>query len=446
VAEDARAAARRIVEEVLAARAAADADAAARSRASGDASSPPTTRSTRDGPAPLEAIDPRGGTAALTGGAVADELDERPARVVARRIVEEVLAAHAAAEREVELPTAAGEAAGPPSPAEAVPVQPVPGRAAVVPGAAEAAFAPADGHTGPAAVADDAASIARRIVETVLAEAETRSSTAPPPAARGEVAVAADGATAEIVDGTAADPTDEVPDHVAPTDEAPAQATPADLRIEVPAVRPDDGPPPHPIESVATEDADGTLTLPVTGGGGAATDGPGEAEPGPAVEADQLDAVEWTGALPATDEGDEEDAEATVALPVAHEPAASEDDPEATQALPADEVPASSSDRPEPDRPEPDRGEPDRAEPERAEPERAMTVPAAGERAETNVATLPPRAEPSIEATRPVTVATDAEPDPRRTHWLVASILGAIGLAVLLPLAVHALRTLVALS
>jgi hypothetical protein len=438
VAEDARAAARRIVEEVLAARAAADAEAAAsRPRATGDAS-PPTTRSTRDGPAPLEAIDPRGDTAELTGGAVADELDERPARVVARRIVEEVLAAHAAAEREVELPTAAGEAAGPPSPAEAVPVQPVPGRAAVVPGAAEAALAPADGHTGPAAVADDAASIARRIVETVLAEAETRSSTAPPPAASGDVADAADGATAEILDGTAEDPTGEAPDHVAPADEA----------VEDVALRfwPDDGPPPHPIESVATEDADGTLTLPVTGGGGAATDGPGEAEPGPADEADQLDAVEWTGALPATDEGDEEDAEATVALPVADEPAASEDDPEATQALPADEVPASSSDRPEPDRPEPDRGEPDRAEPERAEPERAMTVPAAGERAETNVATLPPRAEPSIEATRPVTVATDAEPDPRRTHWLVASILGAIGLAVLLPLAVHALRTLVALS
>jgi hypothetical protein len=59
------------------------------------------------------------------------------------------------------------------------------------------------------------------------------------------------------------------------------------------------------------------------------------------------------------------------------------------------------------------------------------------------VATLPPRTDASAEMTTPVPVD---EPPSRRAHWLLASILGAIVLAVLLPLAVAALRSLVELS
>jgi hypothetical protein len=182
VAEDARLVARRIVEEVLAARQRADGAADAGAAAENGASEADAAGTGATNRAP---VDPRGQWDAAPGPAVADELDERPSRAVARRIVEEVLAAHAAAEREVQLPAPAAEAAGPPPGPEAVPLQPVPDRPAVVPGVAAAALGPdVELDPGPAAVADDAASIARRIVENVLAEAAVREAEAREVAAR----------------------------------------------------------------------------------------------------------------------------------------------------------------------------------------------------------------------------------------------------------------------
>jgi hypothetical protein len=190
VAEDARLVARRIVEEVLAARQRADgaeeggavddgtaeAGTAAENGAVRDAAGRNGVSEADKGAADRAAVDPRSRWDTPPGPAVADELDERPSRAVARRIVEEVLAAHAAAARgEVQLPAPAAEAAGPPAGSEAVPLQPVPDRPAVVPGAAAAALGPdIELDPGPAVLADDAASIARRIVENVLAEAAVR--------------------------------------------------------------------------------------------------------------------------------------------------------------------------------------------------------------------------------------------------------------------------------
>jgi hypothetical protein len=511
VAEDARAAARRIVEEVLAAHAAAAVGpevATEAAAAEGDdttddhtsrADSADDHRSDDDGPhdrragsapsGPRAPLDPRSDAEAPTSAVVADELDERPSRAVARRIVEEVLAAHAAAEREVELPAPAGEASGPPPPPEAVPVQPVPGRPAVVPGVAAASLAPAiEVETGPAAVADDAASIARRIVESVLAEAEARRSEERTPDGLTAERCAPEGATESL---------DALPDLAT---SGPVDAgDDADLRLW-----PDDGPPPHPVGSVAVEDAAGTLTLPVgdaagpasevteaipaaadvadedpeatvalpvspgtdadevhtedhgdaggadpavdTGGTEQITDGADDTEvdtdgteevtaaegseragvaPGvaPGVAADE------TAALPAVDAGDDGaagheggvDAEDEPSSSAADDPAA--DDPAAaTEALPVDRGPGPGTD---------------------AEASTASSPAPADQRTGAGVATLPPRVAASVEATTPLPVTASAA---KRTHWLIASILGAIGLAVLLPLAVQALRSLVALS
>jgi hypothetical protein len=137
VAEDARLVARRIVEEVLAARQRADgaeeggavddgtaeAGTAAENGAVRDAAGRNGVSEADKGAADRAAVDPRSRWDTPPGPAVADELDERPSRAVARRIVEEVLAAHAAAARgEVQLPAPAAEAAGPPAGSEGGPL------------------------------------------------------------------------------------------------------------------------------------------------------------------------------------------------------------------------------------------------------------------------------------------------------------------------------------
>jgi hypothetical protein len=427
VAEDARAAARRIVEEVLAQRGerpsggsdggAHDDDGtatpggatAATGSVAGDETPPPIPLT------PPDALDPRSDAAALTGPVVADALDERPSRVTARRIVEEVLAEHAAAQREVEVPAPLAEAEGPPAPAERVPAPAASGRAAVLP------TPPVDEGVGveadPGNVADDAASIARRIVESVLAEAAARE---PEP---------------EVVDG----------------------AVPPDGSDVATALLPDDGPPPHPVEAAAVEDDEGILHLGTAEGTAAAsTDGTSvvseaggaadeaERDGTLALPADPTDAPDTAAPL-ADDErpsdpdetvtlpaaGSDADADETVALPSA----GSDADPDETVALPAAD--AVDTDGP-PARPDAGRemgrhevGGHDAASPGTAEQPQGV-----------GVATLP-RTHASAEETTPMPIA---DSKATRSHWLIASILGAIGLAVLLPLAVAAVRSLVALS
>jgi hypothetical protein len=452
VAEDARAAARRIVEEVLAARSASDhvaavqaaeKAAAAAEVASGagvvrSASADPGTGKhdhgdqTPDGappPIPLtppDALDPRSDGGALPGAVIADALDERPSRVTARRIVEEVLAEHAAAQREVEVPAPLVEAQGPPAPPERVPARAASSGSAILPGPPDGS-GPA-GDADPSTAADDAASIARRIVESVLADAAVRDT------------------EAEVVDG----------------------AVPPDGSDVATALDPDGGPPPLPVEAAAVEDDEGILHL-ATGEGApatslderdlasetaalpeAASDADADADetvtlPAAAAEAD----ADETVALPAA--AAEADADETVALPAA----AADADPDETVVLPAatsaadaDEtaalptaaadadadgtldLPAAGADEP-PVRPDAgDVGGHDAPPSRAAEPEGVA------------VATLP-RTDASAEETTPVPIAASKA---TRSHWLIASILGAIGLAVLLPLAVAAVRSLVALS
>jgi trimeric autotransporter adhesin len=430
VAEDARAAARRIVEEVLAAHGQAapaeDVDTVTPVPAPVDAAV-----SAGGGPddEPFSTVDPR--TDAVPEAALPDALADRPSRAVARRIVEEVLAAHAAAEREVDLPAAAAEAAGPPPLPDAIPVQPVPGRDAVVPGVPASAVAvevPTEPDAG--TVADDAASIARRIVADVLADAEARA---------GEERASA------------------------PVESDGPPAIPADDPEATQALRTDEIPEGTPAADVGPADADATQSL-------VATDAP--------TAAPAADDPEATQALVATEAPAEDDADATQALVAVDEPedtgpeATSETD--ATIALPAaGETPSAPEPADEPlvDGPPVD-GPPVADTPDVAaaatvdgQPDDAdTTVPLVAEGPSTDagaassavdhgvdeeaddrraVATLPPRTDASAEVTAPVPAA---EPPTRRTHWLLASILGAIGLAVLLPLAVAALRSLVELS
>jgi hypothetical protein len=424
VAEDARAAARRIVEEVLAAHGQAataeDVDTVTPVPRPVDAAV-----SAAGGPddEPFSSVDPR--TDAVREAALPDVLADRPSRAVARRIVEEVLAAHAAAERAVDLPAAAAEAAGPPPLPDAIPVQPVPGRDAVVPGVPASAVAvevPTEPDAG--TVADDAASIARRIVADVLADAEARAGEE-----RASAPVESDGPPtipADDPEATQALRTDEVPEETPAADDP--EATQALRTDEVPE------------ETPAADDPEATQALPT----------------------DEL--PEQTRAA--------DDADATQALVAVDEPADADpavaSDPDATTALPAVGEPPSPA--PEDDTPvdgPPVDDAPDEAAAatvDRQTGDADTTVPLVTEGPSTDagaassavdhwveeeaderraVATLPPRTDASAEVTTPVPAA---EPPTRRTHWLLASILGAIGLAVLLPLAVAALRSLVELS
>jgi hypothetical protein len=382
VAEDARAAARRIVEEVLAAHA-DTAPTGDRELAADEALHRVTDDVT--GTDPLVSVDPRTTTTDATS--IADELADRPSRAVARRIVEEVLAAHAAAEREVELPAAAAEAEGPPPPPDAVPVQPVPGRVAVVPGIpADTAASEVPTEPVPATTADDAASIARRIVANVLADAEAHAT---------EVSADHDGGPPPLPDD---DP----------------EATVALLAAA------------EPTEPAAADAAaaDRTRALP------AAPESDAEAAPEVDVVAADEELPEPTAALPVPDEVAAEEA-ATDASPdrvavtgeTEDHDAVRPEEPDTTVPLTTDEAAPTAH-------PEPDAGD------------TGSTGPS-GDGAEGAVATLPPREDASAEMTTPVPVAA---PPSRRSHWLLASILGAIGLAVLLPLAVAALRSLVELS
>jgi hypothetical protein len=451
VAEDARAAARRIVEEVLAQRGERPSGGSDAVDHEGDGTATPGGATAVTGsvagdetppPIPLtppDALDPRSDAAALHGPVVADALDERPSRVTARRIVEEVLAEHAAAQREVEVPAPLAEAEGPPAPPERVPARPASSRAAVLPG--PPADEGVDVEADPGSVADDAASIARRIVESVLAEAAVRET------------------EDEVVDG----------------------AFPPDGSDVATALRPDDGPPPHPVEAAAVEDDEGILHLGTAEGTAAASpdDTGNGSEAGGAADEDErdrtlslpADPTDADTVTPLPDEERASDPDETVALPAAGSdvadadetvalPAAGSDvaDADETVALPAagsdvptdaDEtvaLPAAGSDA---DRPSarPDAGHDDAGHDDAGHDDGGhdAVAPRAAEQPEgegVGVATLP-RTHASAEETTPVPI-TDSK--ATRSHWLIASILGAIGLAVLLPLAVAAVRSLVALS
>jgi hypothetical protein len=388
VAEDARAAARRIVEEVLAAHrgegdggdtAAPGGEVAVPGSAAGDETPPPIPLT------PPAALDPRSDAAVSTGSGVADALDERPSRVTARRIVEEVLAEHAAAQRQVEVPAPLAEAEGPPAPPERVPPPAVSGSPAILPGH------PADAVVGaeadPGALADDAASIARRIVESVLAEAAARETEG------------------------------EVPDGAVPPDGSDVAT----------ALDPDSGPPPLPVEAAAIEDDEGVLHLGTTEGSVA-----------PVPDEDLTSDPDETVALPVA--GSDADPDETMALPVA------EADPDETVALPT----AGSDADPDETAALPTAGvadtdgtlAPSDAGHEVGGHDAATPLGAADEPVGGGVATLP-RTDASADETTPMPITASKA---TRSHWLIASILGAIGLAVLLPLAVAAVRSLVALS
>jgi hypothetical protein len=450
VAEDARAAARRIVEEVLAQRGegrsgrpdVAGHDAEGSPTPEGVAAVTGSVAGDESPPVPLtppDALDPRSDAAASSGPVVADALDERPSRVMARRIVEEVLAEHAAAQREAEVPAPLAEAEGPPAPPESVPARTVSSRAAIVPGALIGEGVGVD--AGPGSAADEAASIARRIVESVLAEAAARET------------------EDEVVDG----------------------AFPPDGSDVATALVPDEGPPPHPVEAAAVEDDEGILHLGTAEG----TASGSPLEPGVVPEADgSADEAERDGTLalaadptaPDTaalfpDDERTSDPDETVALPTAGSdadadetvalPAAGSDaDADETVALPAagsdadaDEtvaLPAAGSDAdadetaalPAADAVETD-GSPARAAAGHEVDGRDVAPPRAAEQPEgAGVATLP-RTPASAEETTPLPITASKA---KGSHWLIVSILGAIGLAVLLPLAVAAVRSLVALS
>jgi hypothetical protein len=441
VAEDARAAARRIVEEVLAAH------GQAATAEDGDTVTPvpapvEAAVSAGGGPddEPFSTVDPR--TDAVPEAALPDALADRPSRAVARRIVEEVLAAHAAAEREVDLPAPAAEADGPPPLPDAIPVQPVPGRDAVVPGVPASAVAvevPTEPDAG--TVADDAASIARRIVADVLADAEARA----------------------VEGGASATGAGDGP-----------PAIPADDPEATQTLRTDEAPEETPASDVAPDDPDATQALAATDAPTAApaTDGPEATQALAATEAPAADDADATQALAVTEAPAADDADATQALVAVDEPEATgptaTSDPDATIALPAaGETPPSPEPADEPLVDGPPVDDPHGASAatvDRQPNEADTTVPLVTEGPSSDagaassamdhwvdegaddrgaVATLPPRTDASAEVTTPVPAA---EPPTRRTHWLLASILGAIGLAVLLPLAVAALRSLVELS
>jgi hypothetical protein len=267
-----------------------------------------------------------------------------------------------------------------------------------------------------------------------------------------------------------------------PEDEVVDGAVPPDGSDVATALAPDDGPPPHPVEAAAVEDDEGILHLGTAEGTAAASpdDTSVVSEAGGAADEDERDATlalpadptdapdpvtplpdderasdpDETVALPSA--GSDADADETVALPAAGSdadadetvalPAAGSDaDADETVALPAagsdadaDETVAlpAASDAGGP-RARPDAGHDDGGH--------DAVAPRAAEQPEgegVGVATLP-RTHASAEETTPVPI-TDSK--ATRSHWLIASILGAIGLAVLLPLAVAAVRSLVALS
>jgi hypothetical protein len=425
VAEDARAAARRIVEEVLAAHEAAnppvgEAPAPGPEPASEPVSEPgpaqaaalavvrtepaaPRPVSGPPDPTPPVALDPRPDPAAMPGPPphAEEEPDAASSAAVARRIVEEVLAAHAASAREVELPAPAAEAEGPPPAPEVIPVQPVAGRTAVVPGVAAPAFpSELELDPGPSHVADDAASIARRIVQSVLADAAVRpAGNADPAVGSSQTVPVASEPAPELVDLTREDDGDDgdVAEDGDDGDAPRGWAEDEDVDDTVLfAFQPDDGPPPLPVEAVAVEDADGTLVLPAAG----------------EEAADATVAIPAAADVPLSDDADRSTSEVedvAAALPAADLDGS--DDASSTEVLPVDR---SGRREPAPD----------------ADDGRA-------------VATLPPRTDVSAEETTPVPIVASSA---KRSHWLLASVLGAIGLAVLLPLAIAALRSLVSLS
>jgi hypothetical protein len=435
VAEDARAAARRIVEEVLAARAEQDAR-----RDTGTNGSHPDRVRTAGAASGTDGLDPR--VADARPRSIPDQLlDERPSRQVARRIVEEVLAAHARADRDLDLPAPAAEAVGPPPAGRAVPLQPVPGRDAVRTGPPDVGV---EATTGPA---EDAAAIARRIVASVLAESEART-----PATSTEVPV----------DGPPPLPADRSEPH----EDAPAAEDAVALPVadEAPdtAVAEDTVALPVADEAPDTAVAEDTVALPVA-----------DETPGAAVAAD-------TVALPVTDEASEDaNADDTAELPTID----LTEDPDETISLAVESDPA----RPEDDDPGPppfrrSQGvavaertrEPvtrtDDVTPRTAEavptpvgpvvqapldpaPQAPVAPPAPERRNGSFAATIAPapaRTEPAARArdraARAPLAQVPTAPKPRRVRWVLATILGAICIAVLLPLAVGAMQDLVALS
>ena len=381
--EDAHEIAQRIVREVLEAHEAREAEAEV-------ARSAPTAGA--DAPAAVE-IDLRDASAALTADATAAVLDDSVARQTARRIVAEVLEAHAAAERDTDegLPVAAeGESAGP---ASATPVlHPVTGRPAVLPSMPEEPDV-----DGPADVADDAAAIARRIVASVLNQ-RPKADDGPPP----------------------------LPEHVRRP--AAVEPTHAPVSEDHEPVVEDDVPVPAAADPVIVDDAPVAEEL-----------DPGAEEVDPTAEASDADST--VQIAPVVVRGSHR--------LVRSEPAAEPVQFDASEPEPEPEPAPFLEPEPEPD-PAPEATAVLAADDPAAD-EGAADDPAADDPAGADATMRVPIA--TLE--RPVVHDTAAEPTmslpsaepPRRTgRWLIASILGAVALAVLLPLAVEALRTLVSLS
>ncbi|HSK21664.1 MAG TPA: hypothetical protein VK906_00740 [Egicoccus sp.] len=353
--EDAHEIAQRIVREVL------DAHEAEVARTT------PTPDVTDTGDAAVaHEIDLRDTPAALAADAAATVLDDSGARQTARRIVAEVLASHAAAEREAvdSLPVLAeGEASGPPS---ATPVlHPITGRPAVLPSLPDEPDLDDD-----ADVADDAAAIARRIVASVLSQ-RPKADDGPPPLPDHVRSPAAVESVPEP------EPVVPEPEPFVPEPE-PEPVVPEPFEPEPEPVVPEPAPAPEPELSESEP----------------------EPEPEPVV-------VHGSHRLVAPES--DEPAAPVVAESEASPPAESDPVIDTTAVLTPDEP---------------------------AEADATLRSP---------VATLerPVARDPAAE---PTLSLPSADPPRRTGRWLLASILGAVALAVLLPLAVEALRTLVSLS
>ncbi|MFA9429444.1 hypothetical protein [Egicoccus sp. AB-alg2] len=449
--EDAREIAQRIVREVLAAHEAAD-DALHQGQ---EATSAPAAE-----PAPAEPGVP-GGLGPHVGdpAAVPDALEDSPARQAAKRIVAEVLAAHAEASRSLaeDLPVVAE--AEEPGPAPATPVlQPVPGRPAVVPAEPSPAAPAAE-----ADVAEDAATIARRIVASVLAQ---HGAEGPPPIpvdVRRPVTIE-DEPLPRLVD-------DEEPAAERPAAEAAAadggsaarDDDPDDGEVWVLAddeVAEDPGAAPHAARGSTAHAAD-TLDEPLFATDDEPTPVDDPVEPIPRLQPSTAASAGAAEPAPGGDDAAARDADATRPLApswldLEPEPDGGEVDHEADTGARHDVGQATDTaagDTPEDGDDEAGEGDVPTADAtawrstDEDDVDRTARVPVATlERDDDTVADGTSEPTVAIPTSEP-TVAIPAAQPPRRTgRWLIASILGAVALAVLLPLAVAALRSLVALS
>jgi hypothetical protein len=413
VSEDAAAAARRIVAEVLREHGQDQVEAPTVDASEVDAGRSDAPRAGADAPdragddrvaVPVDdteptpmATEPSSAPGPRPGDTAAPSSD---ARAIARRIVEQVLAEAEAAPTVSDAAT--GRQVSEDEPTVAVPAPTIEARVEDVP--AEGVPAQEDTTVDVEVVAEvpdegslSAAEIVRRIVADVTAGATAGDATAPP----GDTPATAGDAPAPTADTPA--PT---ADTAATSGDTLATGAPAERDATVDEDEDEDPPPPPPRRSEPTRELDPRGDVPSAGGAGSL-----ETEP--------------TREVPAR--GNPGEYEPTREVAIQTERPREDDAEPRSGGVTLLDVPAPP------------------AEPEASTPEASYEPAPVEEPGFEAVVTAPPpeRFEPLA---APVDPPVDREAKPHTLRWLLTSIVGAIALAVLLPMAVGALRSLVSLS